>query len=193
MFTSQAPGPNRTGAKVDMEGADRLAKRRVLIVDDHAVVRAGFKQLIDGTEDIGGRCGGGHRGGGGAGIAVPVDCDVVLLDISLPDASVLETGARCCRRRRPTLPILIVSMHPEEQYAVNLLRAGASGFFQGAAKPGTCSSRSARVSGGRKYISALARRGAGARGHGQRARAGAPPARTANFTVFSAACAAARP
>ena len=102
-------------------------KVRIVLVDDHAVVRAGFKQLIETTDDL--------EVAGEAGTAADAlalvasqPCDVMLLDISLPDASVLDTVA-ALRRRQSELPILIVSMHPEEQYAVNLLRAGASGFF----------------------------------------------------------------
>ena len=55
------------------------------------------------------------------------DFDVVMLDISLPDASVVETVATL-RRRRPELPILIVSMHAEEQYALRSFAAGAHGY-----------------------------------------------------------------
>ena len=75
------------------------------------------------------------------------------LDISLPDASVVET-VTMLRRRRPNLPILIVSMHAEEQYAVNLLRAGASGFFPKAGEAKDLLEAIRTVSGGRKYISA---------------------------------------
>ena len=127
MFTTASAESSPNRRELVMESADRLVKRRVLIVDDHAVVRAGFKQLIDSTEDMEVVA---EAGTAAAALdfAVSVECDVVLLDISLPDASVLETVSML-RRRRPTLPILIVSMHSEEQYAVNLLRAGASGFF----------------------------------------------------------------
>ena len=127
MFTTASTESSPNRRELVMESADRLVKRRVLIVDDHAVVRAGFKQLIDSTEDMEVVA---EAGTAAAALdfAVSVECDVVLLDISLPDASVLETVSML-RRRRPTLPILIVSMHSEEQYAVNLLRAGASGFF----------------------------------------------------------------
>ena len=152
MFTTASAGPNLDRREIVMEGADRLAKRRVLIVDDHAVVRAGFKQLIDGTEDMEVVA---EAGTAAAALesAVSVECDVVLLDISLPDASVLETVSML-RRRRPTLPILIVSMHSEEQYAVNLLRAGASGFFPKAGEAKDLLEAIRTVSGGRKYISA---------------------------------------
>jgi DNA-binding NarL/FixJ family response regulator len=152
MFTTASAESSPDRREFVMEGADRLVKRRVLIVDDHAVVRAGFKQLIDSTEDMEVVA---EAGTAAAALdsAISVECDVVLLDISLPDASVLETVSML-RRRRPTLPILIVSMHPEEQYAVNLLRAGASGFFPKAGEAKDLLEAIRTVSGGRKYISA---------------------------------------
>jgi two-component system invasion response regulator UvrY len=127
-------------------------KIRIVLVDDHAVVRAGFKQLIDTTDDL--------VVAGEAGTAADAQalvgsqpCDVMLLDISLPDASVLDTVA-ALRRRQSELPILIVSMHPEEQYAVNLLRAGASGFFSKAGEADELLEAIRTVAAGRKYVSA---------------------------------------
>src|SRR2546428_6720381 len=112
---------------LNMEGVADARKKRILVVDDHALVRAGFRELIDDTEDL---VVSGEAGTAASALeqAMAHDFDVVMLDISLPDASVVET-VTMLRRRRPNLPILIVSMHAEEQYAVNLLRAGASGFF----------------------------------------------------------------
>ena len=75
-----------------------------------------------------------------------------MLDISLPDASVVET-VTLLQRRRPDLPILIVSMHAEEQYAVNLLRAGASGFFSKAGEATDLLEALRTILSGRKYIS----------------------------------------
>jgi DNA-binding NarL/FixJ family response regulator len=126
-------------------------KQRILLVDDHAVVRAGLKQLIDGTSDL--------EVVGEAGTAAAAleflgtsQCDVLLLDISLPDASVLET-VTLLRRKYPSVPILIVSMHPEEQYAVNLLRAGVCGFFPKAGEATSLLEAIRTVGSGRKYIS----------------------------------------
>jgi two-component system, NarL family, invasion response regulator UvrY len=127
-------------------------KVRVLIVDDHAVVRAGFKQLIDTTEDLTVAAEAGTAADA-LGMVQSGACDVVLLDISLPDASVLDTVA-AIRRRRSEIPILIVSMHPEEQYAVNLLRAGASGFFSKAGEARDLLEAIRMVAAGRKYVSA---------------------------------------
>src|SRR5208283_5443769 len=110
-----------------MEIVASAHRKRILVVDDHALVRAGFRELIDATVDlvVEGEAG---TAASALELATKKDFDVVMLDISLPDASVVET-VTLLQRRRPDLPILIVSMHAEEQYAVNLLRAGVSGFF----------------------------------------------------------------
>jgi two-component system, NarL family, invasion response regulator UvrY len=142
---------NRPGTDGAMTQAATSQKVRVLIVDDHAVVRAGFRQLIESTADLEVA---GEAGTAGAALSLigSHPCDVMLLDISLPDASVLDTVA-ALRRRQPELPILIVSMHPEEQYAVNLLRAGASGFFSKAGEAGDLLEAIRTVAAGRKYVS----------------------------------------
>lgn len=137
------------GDPMNTEGAH--PKQRVLVVDDHAVVRAGFRKILDATDDF--------ETAGEAGTAAEALAlvaagrfDVVMLDISLPDANVLETVA-ALRRRNPELPILIVSMHPEDQYAVNLLRAGASGFFAKAGEAKDLLAALRLVAAGRRYVS----------------------------------------
>jgi DNA-binding NarL/FixJ family response regulator len=124
---------------------------RVLVVDDHAVVRAGFMRILDATEDLEAA---GEAGTAADALALAAEghYDVVMLDISLPDANVLETVA-ALRRRNPGLPILIVSMHPEDQYAVNLLRAGASGFFAKAGEATELVAALRLVASGRRYVS----------------------------------------
>jgi DNA-binding NarL/FixJ family response regulator len=126
-------------------------KTRVLIVDDHAVVRAGFRQLLETTDDIEAT---GEAGTAAAALsqAATGKFDVVLLDISLPDAGVLETVS-ALRRKHPELPILVVSMHAEEQYAVNLLRAGVSGFFPKAGEAKDMLQAIRTIAAGKKYIS----------------------------------------
>ena len=126
-------------------------KRRVVLVDDHAVVRAGFRQLIAETDDLDvvGEAG---TAAAALDLLAKVSCDVVLLDISLPDASIIDTVA-ALRRKHPDLPVLVVSMHPEEQYAVNLLRAGVSGFFPKAGEATTLLEAIRTVAAGRKYVS----------------------------------------
>jgi len=127
------------------------SKTRVLIVDDHAVVRAGFRQLLETTDDLEAT---GEAGTAAAALsqAASGNYDVVLLDISLPDAGVLETVS-ALRRKHPDLPILVVSMHAEEQYAVNLLRAGVSGFFPKAGEAKDMLQAIRTIAAGKKYIS----------------------------------------
>ncbi len=127
------------------------SKTRVLIVDDHAVVRAGFRQLLETTDDLEAT---GEAGTAAAALsqAATGEYDVVLLDISLPDAGVLETVS-ALRRKHPDLPILVVSMHAEEQYAVNLLRAGVSGFFPKAGEAKDMLQAIRTIAAGKKYIS----------------------------------------
>ena len=134
-----------------MEGVASAPKKRILVVDDHALVRAGFRELIDATDDleVSGEAG---TAASALELATSKQFDVVMLDISLPDASVVET-VTLLQRRRPDLPILIVSMHAEEQYAVNLLRAGASGFFSKTGEAKDLLEALRMILAGRKYIS----------------------------------------
>jgi len=101
---------------------------RILIVDDHAVVRAGIKHFID---DVSKMEVAGEAATADAAIRLlrAQEFDVVLLDIGMPDKSGVEILAQI-KRERPKLPVLILSMHPESRYAVQLLRGGASGYVQ---------------------------------------------------------------
>jgi len=139
-------------AVVPGRGELQSRKIRVLIVDDHALVRAGFRQLLEATDDFDVA---GEAGTAAAALSFVTSgsCDVVLLDIALPDAGVLDTVSTM-RRRKPELPILVVSMYPEEQYAVNLLRAGVSGFFPKAGEAKDMLQALRTVAEGKKYISA---------------------------------------
>jgi two-component system invasion response regulator UvrY len=147
----QADSSNERMQTLKMAEVASAPKKRVLIVDDHALVRAGFRELIDATEDLEVAAEAGTAASA-LELATSNDFDVVMLDISLPDASVVET-VTLLQRRRPNLPILIVSMHAEEQYAVNLLRAGASGFFSKAGEAKDLLDALRTIVSGRKYIS----------------------------------------
>jgi DNA-binding NarL/FixJ family response regulator len=100
---------------------------RVFIADDHAVLRAGLELMLAATDDMEVV---GTAADGRAALASPAidTCDVLILDLSLPRVS----GAEVLRRlheRRPELPIVILSMYPEDQYALHLLREGASAYL----------------------------------------------------------------
>jgi len=110
-----------------MDESGAYAKTRLLVVDDHAVARASLAEAVAVMTD----CeviGEAPNATAAIEMVKANGCDLVLLDISLPDAGVIET-MHALRAAQPRIAILIVSMHPEEQYAANLIRAGADGYF----------------------------------------------------------------
>lgn len=99
---------------------------RILIVDDHAMFREGLKQILAKHSDM--------RVVDEAGSSQEAmekilrhKLDVVLLDISLPGRSGADLLTEI-RKEKPELPLLVLSMHPEDQYAVRMMKAGASGY-----------------------------------------------------------------
>jgi DNA-binding NarL/FixJ family response regulator len=99
---------------------------RVLIVDDHDIVREGVKQIVSETSDI--VVGGEARTGAEAVEAVRRESwDAVVLDLNLPDRLGLDVLAQI-RSIAPQLPVLILSMHQQVSYAARLLKAGAAGY-----------------------------------------------------------------
>jgi DNA-binding NarL/FixJ family response regulator len=124
---------------------------RILIADDHPVFRRGLKQIIDETPDmyVADEAADGwealRKGTTG-------DYDIVLLDISMPYKNGLDVLSQL-KSARPALPVLVVSMHPEEQYAVRALKAGASGYLTKESAPEEMLLAIQKVSGGGKYVS----------------------------------------
>jgi len=100
---------------------------RVLLADDHTIVRAGLKELLADTGDI---VVVGEANDGTETLAQirGRDFDVAVLDMSMPGRSGIDL-IKQVKQEKPALPILILSMHSEEQYAVRALRAGASGYL----------------------------------------------------------------
>src|SRR5262247_982192 len=100
---------------------------KVCVVDDHAVVREGLKRII--SENPGMAVTAEAADGGEALRAIQSKpCDVVLLDITMPGKSGLEV-LKQLHIDSPELPVLILSVHAEDQYAVRVMRAGASGYL----------------------------------------------------------------
>ena len=124
---------------------------RVLIADDHAIVREGLKQIVAEVPDM---AVAGEAADGDEVLerVAEQDYDVVLLDISMPGKSALDV-LKELRRGKPEMPVLILSIHPEEQYAVRFLRAGAAGYIQKEAAPDELVTAVRKVSQGRKYVS----------------------------------------
>jgi len=126
-------------------------RRRVFVADDHALFRAGVKALLADESDL--------AVVGEAGTAKETlqrmrsdEWDILLLDITLPDGSGIDL-LRQIRPHKPDLPILILSMHPEDQFAVSLLRAGANGYIAKDAVPHQVVQAIRTLLQGRKYIS----------------------------------------
>jgi len=106
---------------------------KVFIVDDHALVRRGLTEILAEATDIAVV---GEAGTSDETIArLPTaDWDVLVLDLSLPGRTGLDV-LRIVREQRPSLPVLILSMHAEEQFALRLIRAGANGYLNKESAP----------------------------------------------------------
>jgi len=127
---------------------------RVLIVDDHAILRAGVREMLADEDDL--------MVVGEAGSAEEAlqllesgtKVDVVVLDITLPGQSGIEL-LKQLRDERPELAILVLSMHPERSFAVRLMRAGANGYVPKMIVPEELLKAVRAVGAGRRYITPI--------------------------------------
>lgn len=124
---------------------------RILIADDHAIVREGLKQILADTKDIvvAGHAENGHDA---VRLARNGDCDVLLLDISMPDRNGIDV-LKQIKKESPKLAVLMLSMHREDQYAIRSLKAGAAGYLNKQSAPAELVDAIRQVAAGRKYIS----------------------------------------
>lgn len=124
---------------------------KVLIADDHALIRKGLKQLLDDTDDL--RVTGEAESGIDAIKMVQAGSyDVVLLDISMPDKHGIDV-LKQIKDNHPQLPVLMLSMHPEDQYALRSMKAGAAGYLNKQSAPAQLVTAIRQVAKGKKYIS----------------------------------------
>jgi two-component system, NarL family, invasion response regulator UvrY len=127
---------------------------RVMIVDDHAILRAGVKEMLADEEDL--------QVVGEAGSAEETlqllnsgtEVDVVILDVTLPGQGGIDL-LKALRRDRPELQILALSMHPERSFAVRLMRAGANGYVPKMIVPEELMRAVRAVGSGRRYITPI--------------------------------------
>lgn len=124
---------------------------KLLIVDDHAVVRAGLKQILAETPDIE-ASGEAATGREALKMAANAYFDLVLLDISMADMNGLDV-LKELHREDNDRPILMLSMYPEEQYAIRALKAGAKGYLTKESAPAELLSAIRKVCQGGRYIS----------------------------------------
>lgn len=122
----------------------------VIVADDHAVVRSGLRQFLASTEDI-------QIVAEAASAAElfallqQVKCDVVLLDVSLPDLNGLEVLKRI-KHEKPALPVLIFSMFAEDEFAVPAINDGAAGYLSKESPPGQILAALRTVASGAHYV-----------------------------------------
>jgi len=124
----------------------------VLIADDHAIVRRGLKQILAETSDI---VVAGEAADGREVLSKlsGADWDVLVLDINMPGRSGLDI-LRDIKLLRPRLPVLILSVHSEEQMATRMLKAGAAGYLNKESAPEELVVAIRKVQAGGKYVSA---------------------------------------
>lgn len=124
---------------------------KILIADDHAIIREGLKQILADTGDL---VVAGEAANGQEVLErlQQEEWDVVILDLAMPGRDGLYT-LKEIKREKPKLPILVLSIYPEEQYAVRALKAGASGYLTKESAPEELIAAIRKVSGGGKYIS----------------------------------------
>jgi two-component system, NarL family, invasion response regulator UvrY len=123
---------------------------QILIVDDHAIVRRGLKQILADESDI--RVSETADPREALGLIRGHEWDLLVIDLDLPGRSGLEL-LQDVKRERPSLPVLILSVHPQEQFAVRTLKAGAAGFLSKDTAPEDLVKAIRKILRGGKYIS----------------------------------------
>lgn len=125
---------------------------RLLIADDHPIVRAGLRRIAEEDRSISVTA---EASSGDEALAAlgKTAVDVVLLDVSMPGAPFTETLARM-REVHPTVRVLVLSAHPEDQWAIRALRGGASGYLTKDHSPEQLVEAVRRVHRGGRYVSA---------------------------------------
>jgi DNA-binding NarL/FixJ family response regulator len=128
------------------------ASIRVFIADDHAIVREGLKQILAEQRDIV-VAGEAETGLDAIKLFRKSRCNVVLLDISLPDRNGIEV-LKQIKSEKPELAVLMLSMHREDQYAIRALKAGAAGYLTKQSAPKELVNAIRQVADGQRYVSA---------------------------------------
>ena len=124
---------------------------RVLIADDHAIVRQGLRQILSDTPDLT-VSGEAENGVQAVQMVRTGEWDVVLMDVSMPDRNGID-ALKLIKKEYPRLPVLILSMYPEEQYAIRALKAGAAGYLTKQSAPELLVTAIRQVASGKKYVS----------------------------------------
>lgn len=124
---------------------------KILIADDHPIVRQGLKQILASESDVV-ALGEAETAQKMLELSRKQHWDVVVLDITMPGRSGLDV-LKELKHERPKLPVLVLSAHPEDQYAVRVLKAGAAGYMTKERAPEELIKAIRKVLGGGKYVS----------------------------------------
>ena len=124
---------------------------RILLIDDHPIVRHGVRRILSEHFDPV-HIGEAGDAASGSAQAVDEDWDVVVLDITMPGAVGLDV-LKSIREQRPQLPILVLSIHPANQFARRALHAGASGYLTKDSAPSELVGAIEEVKRGKRYVS----------------------------------------
>lgn len=124
---------------------------RIMIADDHAIVREGLKQIISDTRDMV-VCEEACNGEDALEKGMSAKFDVLVLDVSMPKGNVIDIIKKL-KAYKPHIKILVLSMHAEDQYAMRVLKAGASGYLNKESAPDELVKAIRKVAQSRKYIS----------------------------------------
>lgn len=123
---------------------------RILIADDHFIVREGLKQIVSEVSDMV-VLDEARDGQEALKKALTKDFEIVILDISMPIKSGLDV-LKELKEKKPSTNVLVLSVHPEEHYAVRVLKAGAAGYLTKESAPDELVMAIRKISQGRKYI-----------------------------------------
>jgi two-component system invasion response regulator UvrY len=126
---------------------------KILIADDHAIVRQGLKKIVENDTDMK-VVGEAQNGAELLNLVRKTEFDVIILDISMPGRNGLEI-LKDLKRANSSLPVIILSIHPEDQYAVRAVRAGASGYMSKESAPEELVKAIRLAYRGGKYVSPL--------------------------------------
>lgn len=124
---------------------------KVLLADDHTLVRQGLKAILDKTSDIA-IMGEAEDGSGVLEEVSKQNFDIILLDISMPGRSGVDI-LKQLQTMKPAIKVLMLSMHPEERFALRCLRSGASGYLSKKSAPTELAAAIRKVAEGGKYVS----------------------------------------
>lgn len=124
---------------------------KILVVDDHALIRKGLKQLLEDTQELQ-VTGEAETGMQAINLLRKNHFDLVLLDIALPDKHGMDV-LKQLMAEQPGIKIIVLSMYPEEQYGVRALKAGAVGYINKQSAPEKLAGAVKQVLSGKKYIS----------------------------------------